>query len=140
MADTTLYPRLSEKAYNTSQASPVYVFEVEKAVSKQALAQAVAKTFAVEVVSVNVMNMSGKRKRTYISRKGKFVKGVRSDYKKAYVTLKAGQSIPIFAADEETEAKAEKQTKQLKKVVEKAEKKAEKAEKKAEKKTAKEKK
>ncbi|MCW1908569.1 MAG: 50S ribosomal protein L23 [Candidatus Saccharibacteria bacterium] len=126
MADVTLYPRLSEKAYNTSQKSPVYVFEVDQAVSKQALAQAVAKTFSVEVVSVNVLNTNGKRKRTYISRRGRFVKGQRSDYKKAYVTIKAGQSIPIFAADEEAEAKAEKQTKQLKKVVEKAEKKADK--------------
>ncbi len=126
MADVTLYPRLSEKAYNTSQKSPVYVFEVDQAVSKQALAQAVAKTFSVEVVSVNVLNTNGKRKRTYISRRGRFVKGQRSDYKKAYVTIKAGQSIPIFAADEEAEATAEKQTKQLKKVVEKAEKKADK--------------
>jgi large subunit ribosomal protein L23 len=126
MADLTLYPRLSEKAYNTSQNAPVYVFEVDQAVSKQALAQAVAKTFAVEVVSVNVLNTNGKRKRTYISRRGRFVKGQRSDFKKAYVTIKAGQSIPIFAADEEAEAKAEKQTKQLKKVVEKAEKKADK--------------
>lgn len=133
MAELTLYPRLSEKAYNTSQSRPVYVFEVAKDVSKQSLAEAVAKTFEVEVKSVNVLNSNGKQKRTYVRRGGRFVKGQRSDFKKAYVTLKEGQTIPIFAADEEAEAKAEKQTKELKKL-------AEKADKKTEKKTAKEKK
>jgi large subunit ribosomal protein L23 len=124
--DITLFPRLSEKAYNTSQTGPVYVFKVPKNVSKHSLALAVAKTYEVEVVAVNVLNTEGKRKRTYVSRRGRFVKGQRSDFKKAYVTIKQGQNIPIFAADEEAEAKAEKQTKQIDKVVEKVAKKAEK--------------
>lgn len=126
MDSLVLFPRLSEKAYNMSQSSPVYVFVVPMDVSKQSVASSVAKQFSVDVVSVNILGSQGKAKRTYVSRRGKFVKGKRSDFRKAYVTIKAGQNIPIFAADEEAEAKAEKQTKQIEKVMEKADKKAEK--------------
>jgi len=54
---------------------------------------------------VRVVVQKGKAKRSY--RNKQFISGVRSDNKKAYVTLKAGDSIPIFAAVEEQEQKAE---------------------------------
>lgn len=119
-----LKPRLSEKAYGISQVSPVYVFEVPGNVSKQSVAAAVASQFEVGVETVNVLTVQGKRKRTYMNRRGKFVRGQRKDIKKAYVTLKEGQVIPLFAAEEEKEAKQEKQAERLQKLTEKAEKKA----------------
>jgi large subunit ribosomal protein L23 len=112
-------PRLSEKAYAQSQ-NKVYIFQVPKDTSKQAIAQAVSAQYEVEVVSVNTMNVGGKTKRTFVNRRGQFVKGERADIKKAYVSLAKGQSIPIFAADEEADTKAEE-------VAAKTEKKAKKA-------------
>lgn len=122
--DIVLKPRLSEKAYGISQVSPVYVFQVPGSVSKQSVAAAVASQFDVVVESVNVLTVQGKRKRTYMNRRGKFVRGQRSNIKKAYITLQEGQTLPIFDAEEEKTAKQEKQAEQLQKLAEKAEKKA----------------
>jgi len=121
---TILKPRLSEKAYGQSQSGGVYVFEVPGDANKQTVAEAVATQFSVGVTNVNIMNVKGKDKRTYMNRRGKFVQGSRSDIKKAYVTLVKGESIPIFAAEEEAEAKAEKTAEKIEKVQEKVAKKA----------------
>lgn len=131
-----LRPRMSEKAYGQSQ-SQTYVFVVPREANKHSIARAVASQFDVTVVSVNVLNQKGKAKRT-ISRGGRRVaNGTQSDIKKAYVTLAEGQTLPVFEAIEEAEAKEEKLNKQVEKAAEKAEKKADKAAKKAEKKESK---
>lgn len=54
----------------------------------------------MSVVKVNIVRQDGKLKKSYTKR-GKTVKGNRSDMKKAYVTVKEGQTIPVFAAQEE---------------------------------------
>jgi len=107
MSLISLKPRLSEKAYGQSQTG-TYVFDVPSNSNKLTVALAVAEQYEVTVETVNIANINGKAKRTFISRRGKFVRGTRSDVKKAYVTLKEGDSIPIFAAEEEAEAKAQK--------------------------------
>ncbi len=128
-----LRPRMSEKTYAQSQAS-VYVFVVPKEANKHSVARAVEAQFEVTVTNVNILNQKGKAKRT-ISRGGRRVaNGAQTDTKKAYVTLAEGQSLPIFEAVEEAEAKEEKLTQQMEKASEKATKKAEKEAKKAEKK------
>ncbi len=116
MNTITLKPRMSEKTYALSS-SGVYVFEVDKSINKHDIADAVAKTYGVTVTDVRTVIAKGKEKRVYRNRK--FTTGKRSDIKKAYVTLKQGDQIPIFAAVEEAEAAEEK-------VVEKQEKKAKK--------------
>jgi large subunit ribosomal protein L23 len=100
-----LKPVLSEKAYGLSQARNTYVFVVPKDANKHIVARAVASQFDVTVVNVNITNIAGKAKRT-VNKKGKSIKGYQNDARKAYVTLKAGESLPIFAALEE-ETKAE---------------------------------
>ena len=122
-ASFVLKPRLSEKAYALSQEPHTYVFQVPTSANKQAIANEVARQFDVTVLSVNTTNVVGKPKRTYLSRSGKFVKGVRSNFKKAYVVVKEGDTIPVFAADEERAEKEEKLTETLKKASDKAEKK-----------------
>ncbi|HLC91940.1 MAG TPA: 50S ribosomal protein L23 [Candidatus Saccharimonadales bacterium] len=102
-----LKPRLSEKSYGLSQ-NGTYVFDVPSNANKLAVANAVVEQYGVTVMNVNIANIDGKAKRTFLNRRGKFVRGTRSDVKKAYVTLKEGDSIPIFAAEEEAEAKAKK--------------------------------
>ncbi len=94
-------PRMSEKAYGQSQTG-TYVFEVPAGANKQSIATAVEQQFEVTVTAVNIANVKGKVKRS-IRRGGRAVMGRRNDTKKAYVSLKEGDSIPVFAAVE-TEA------------------------------------
>lgn len=105
-------PRVSEKAYATAQKG-VYLFVVPANANKHQIADAVADQFSVEVISVNIVVQKGKSVRFY--RAGKFENGSRSDIKKAYVRLAEGQSIPIFAADEQEDAKDDKPAKAVKK-------------------------
>lgn len=98
-----LQPRMSEKAYAQSQKG-VYVFDVSSEVNKHSVAHAVEQQFDVVVKNVNITNIPGKAKRT-VYKGGKAVAGRESDTKKAYVTLAEGNSLPIFAAIEEEEAK-----------------------------------
>jgi len=103
-----LKPRMSEKTYAQSEKG-VFVFSVDKDLNKHQIAEAVATTYDVEVVKVNIVVQKGKAKRMYRNRR--YENGTRSDIKKAYVTLAEGQSIPIFTAVEEEKAKEEKTAK-----------------------------
>jgi large subunit ribosomal protein L23 len=82
--------RLSEKSNKLSSAFGQYTFEVERHVNKHQIAEAVEQTFKVSVRRVNVQNYRGKNKK---SRQGR--PSVGSDYKKAIVTLKAGDKIEL---------------------------------------------
>jgi large subunit ribosomal protein L23 len=104
----SLKPRLTEKAYAKSKDLNTYVFDVPAIANKQGVATAVQAQYDVKVTDVKIAVIKGKNKRTFVSRRGKFVKGTRSDIKKAYVTLKDGDKLPIFAAEEEAEAKEQK--------------------------------
>lgn len=82
--------RLSEKSNKLSAELGQYTFEVYGHANKHQIAQAIEDTFKVTVRRVNVMNYRGKNKRT---RQGRPTVG--SDYKKAIVTLKAGDKIEL---------------------------------------------
>jgi large subunit ribosomal protein L23 len=82
--------RLSEKSNKLSSELGQYTFEVHGHANKHQIAQAVEDTFKVSVRRVNVMNYRGKNKKT---RQGR--PSVGSDYKKAIVTLKAGDKIEL---------------------------------------------
>lgn len=126
----TLKPRLSEKSFAQSQ-QQVYVFAVPGDANKHTVARAVEVQFGVTVKDVNILNLKGKAKRT-VSQKGRRqLSGTTSDTKKAYVTLAEGNSLPIFAAEEEADTKQEKIQAQVDKVAAKqAEKEAKEAAKK----------
>lgn len=109
-----LKPRISEKAYGLSKEKRVYVFDVPLEVNRLSVAEAVSTQFKVNVAGVNVAVIKGKKKRTY-RKSGRSVTGQRSNVKKAYVTLKDGDSIPIFAQEKEAEAKQAKKDKRAKK-------------------------
>ena len=98
-----LRPRISEKSYGLSQERNTYMFIVPKSANKHAVADAVAAQFKVTVTNVNIANSKGKPKRT-VRKGGRPVMGKRADTKKAYVTLKAGDSLPVFAAIDESSA------------------------------------
>lgn len=122
-----LKPRVSEKAYGLSQMRNTYVFDVERAANKHTIARAVEAQYGVTVTEVNTINAKGTSKKT-VRKGGRAVMGHTSDVKKAYVTLKAGDTMPIFAAIEEASAKEAATTEKLAKAAEKANKKAAKTE------------
>jgi large subunit ribosomal protein L23 len=68
-------------------ASNKYFFEVDRKANKVEIADAVEKLFKVKVMDVRVMHVLGKKKRM-----GRTV-GQKSSWKKAVVTLAAGNSI-----------------------------------------------
>jgi large subunit ribosomal protein L23 len=82
--------RLTEKSNKLSSELGQYTFEVFTSATKHSVAQAVEDTFKVTVRRVNIMNYGGKNKK---SRKGQ--PSMSSDYKKAIVTLKAGDKIEL---------------------------------------------
>ena len=83
--------RLTEKASKLSSNYGQYTFEVYPAATKHTVREAVEQTFKVTVTRVNIINLKGKPKR---SRAGRPT--VRSDYKKAIVTLKQGDKIELL--------------------------------------------
>jgi large subunit ribosomal protein L23 len=119
---TLLKPRLSEKAYKISQESNVYVFMVNKSINRTSVAKAVEAQFEVKVTGVRITNLPSKPKRSTRAGGRKFSKGTQAGVKKAYVTLKKGDTIPIFAAEDEEKAKTEKLQKQAAKLAKKGKK------------------
>ena len=87
--DIILRPVISEKSYDMIEHNR-YTFEVAKTSSKPEIADAVAEIFGVTVTSVNTMNVKGKPRRV------RAAKGKTRDWKKAIITLKAGDSIEFF--------------------------------------------
>ncbi|MEI7994105.1 MAG: 50S ribosomal protein L23 [Methylococcaceae bacterium] len=85
-------PIISEKSTNSAEKNRQFVFKVQKQASKKQVKNAVEIMFAVEVDSVQVLNVKGKQKKV-----GRSV-GQRSDWKKAYVKLKPGHDIEFSAA------------------------------------------
>jgi len=84
-----LSPVVSEKSVAAMEENQ-YTFLVATDSNKIQIRAAVEKQFNVNVLKVRTMNYEGKLKRM-----GRF-QGRRSSYKKAIVTLKEGDSIPIF--------------------------------------------
>lgn len=107
----SLKPRVSEKAYGLSENSNVYTFDVEAGVNKFDVAKAVESQFDVTATKVRIVKLPGKSMKRYTDRGRKSYSGQRSDIRKAYVTLKDGDKLPIFAAVEEPSAKPEKEQK-----------------------------
>ncbi len=83
-------PIVTEKSSLQSEYLNRYTFEVDVRANKLQIKDAVEQAFNVDVVSVNVIRVSGKRRRW-----GKLV-GHTKDWKKAVVTLRPGQSIQFF--------------------------------------------
>lgn len=85
-----LAPHVSEKGTRTAEKHRQVVFEVRPDATKPQIKAAVEKMFNVQVETVTVTNVRGKRKQS-----GR-IQGRRQDWKKAYVKLKAGQDIDFL--------------------------------------------
>ena len=86
--DVIRKPVITEKATMASEANAV-VFQVAMDATKPMIKEAVESVFGVKVKAVNTTITKGKTKKF----RGR--PGVRSDKKKAYVTLEAGNTIDV---------------------------------------------
>ena len=83
-------PHVSEKSTRIADASNQIAFRVRTDARKPEIKRAVEKMFNVEVESVSVLNVKGKRKGFARNR------GRRPDWRKAYVRLKPGHDIDFL--------------------------------------------
>ncbi|MEX2014891.1 MAG: 50S ribosomal protein L23 [Candidatus Saccharimonadales bacterium] len=104
-----LKPRMSEKAYDLSHNTDTYVFEVPLNANKVEVAKAISGQFKVTVENVRMLVLKGKKARSIrIGGSRKSFYGKRPNVKKAYIKIKKGETIPIFASIDEAEEKAKK--------------------------------
>ena len=88
--DVILAPLITEKSMSAAMHQQ-YAFEVHPRATKTQIRHAVEEIFKVNVLKVNTVNVGGKRKNFGRRR----MPGQQSDWKKAIVTLKAGQKIEL---------------------------------------------
>ena len=89
LRDVLIRPIITEKTTLLMEEGK-YAFRVPLTANKVQIRQAVEKIFNVQVEKVATIGLLGKVKRMCRTQ------GKRSDYKKAIVTLKAGESIEFF--------------------------------------------
>jgi large subunit ribosomal protein L23 len=83
-------PIVTEKAVLKKDETGTLCFEVSPDANKTQIKAAVQKVFGVKVADVKTVNNAGK-----LRRRGRF-SGYRSDWKKAYVRLAAGEKMPEY--------------------------------------------
>jgi large subunit ribosomal protein L23 len=88
-----LGPHVSEKSTAVTESANQVVFRVRRDATKAEIKGAVELLFEVEVSSVSVVRMPGKRKRFGTNF------GQQSSWKKAYVRLAPGQDLDFIGAE-----------------------------------------
>jgi large subunit ribosomal protein L23 len=83
-------PHITEKVLLMKEEGNKVVFKIRKDTNKIELKNAIESIFNVTVEAVNTLTVKGKKKRV-----GRY-EGRRSDWKKAIVTLKEGDTIEYF--------------------------------------------
>lgn len=94
LSTVLLGPIVSEKSTRIGDEANQVAFKVRKDACKRDIKRAVEQMFEVEVASVNVANVKGKRKGF-----GR-AQGKRSDWKKAYVSLREGHELDFLGGGE----------------------------------------
>ena len=92
-AEIILRPVISEKSMDETQRSK-YTFRVHRAANKHQVKAAIEDLFKVDVVTINVSTSHAKEKSRNRGRTR--VEGWTSKWKRAVVTLAAGQKIEFF--------------------------------------------
>ncbi|WP_285059055.1 MULTISPECIES: 50S ribosomal protein L23 [Pedobacter] len=88
-------PILTEKASALTEKSNRFTFKVDHKANKLQIKQVIEKMYGVNVLAINTMVVDGKVKSR--NTKGGLVTGRSPKYKKAIVTLKAGETIDYYA-------------------------------------------
>ena len=88
-------PLVTEKVTDLTEKHNVFCFVVRPEANKLQIQNEVEALYNVKVVSVNTVNYAGKNKSRYT--KAGLLRGKTYAFKKAYVTLKEGESIDFFS-------------------------------------------
>jgi large subunit ribosomal protein L23 len=91
--DVLRRPLITEKSNYQNAELHQYAFEVAQVATKTMVKDAIESIFDVTVVRVNVINVPAKRKKSLRNRRTIRRRGA---YKKAIVTLAAGDTIAVF--------------------------------------------
>ena len=91
-------PLITEKATKLGTQRQ-YVFEVYPGANKIEIKRAIEEMFEVDVVSVRTLNVKGKVKSRF-TKKG-LMRGRTANKKKAYLTIKEGQTIDVVSGTTE---------------------------------------
>jgi large subunit ribosomal protein L23 len=86
-------PLITEKGLGVKETQGTLVFEVAPEATKNEVKHAVETLFKVKVAAVRTSNFAGKERR-----RGRSA-GYKSDWKKAYVKLKAGEKMPEYVSN-----------------------------------------
>jgi len=95
LTDVLVRPVITEKVNSQMEKSGRYTFVVGKSANKLEIKKAVEGFYGVKVAEVNTMVVPAKSKTRYT--KAGFLSGRKPAYKKAVVTLQAGESIDLFS-------------------------------------------
>ncbi len=88
-------PIVTEKMTKLGDKLNRYGFKVQKDANKIQIRQAVESLYNVTVESVNTANYAGKQKSRFT--KAGLIEGKASDYKRAVVTVKEGETIDFYS-------------------------------------------
>ncbi|MFN8277649.1 MAG: 50S ribosomal protein L23 [Chitinophagales bacterium] len=94
MNNVLIKPIITEKSTKLGEKLNRYAFRVNRDANRLEIKKAIENMYAVTVEDVNTAVIPGKLKMRY-TKKG-IAKGMKPAYKKAYVTLKEGQTIDFY--------------------------------------------
>lgn len=94
MSAIIIKPLVTEKSDKLGKLNR-YTFKVDRDANRLEIKKAIETIYNVKVADVNTAVIPGKAKMRY-TKKG-FTKGIKSAYKKAYITLKEGETLDIYA-------------------------------------------
>lgn len=96
MIEIIIKPIISEKMTAITEKFPErYAFRVSPKANKIQIKNAIEELYGVKVVDVNTINVTPKVKSRYT--KAGIIRGRASAYKKAFVTLRKGDTIDFFS-------------------------------------------
>ncbi len=95
LSDVLIKPILSEKANAQQEKLRRYAFRVAKKANKLEIKKAVESFYGVTVTDVNTVVAPAKSKSRFT--KAGFISGQKPSYKKAFVTVAAGETIDMYS-------------------------------------------
>ncbi len=94
LSEVLVKPILTEKANAQQEKLRRYTFRVDRKANKLEIKKAIEEFYSVKVKDVNTVVVPGKNKTRYT--KAGFVKGQKSAYKKAMITVAEGETIDLY--------------------------------------------
>jgi len=95
-SEVLIKPILTEKANKQQEKLRKYSFKVSRKANKLEIKKAVEEFYGVNVLDVNTAVVPAKNKAKFT--KAGYIQGLKSGYKKAMVTIAAGEEIDLYTA------------------------------------------